>query len=203
MAPARPAPTIAPCASTSRSGSTDPALLAANVTFVLVTENLADVSQRLVRSPQTIEVEVPRPDEAERLRFLTAVRDAAWYAARSDIPPARLAQLMSGLTRIQLRQIVSSVDERGGKLDAKVLREQKKAVIEAECYGLLEYVESRFGLDMVSGHEGVKARWRRAADAILAGACRRADGLPHRRTGRLGQDLSSSTASPARSASRA
>ena len=155
--------------------STDPALLAANITFVLITENLADVSQRLVRSPQTVEVEVPRPDEAERLQFLRAVRDSAWYASRSDIPVERLAQLMSGLTRIQLRQILSSIDEHGGRLDARALREQKKAVIEAECYGLLEYVESRHGLDMVSGHEGVKARLRRAADAILAG---RLQGVP-------------------------
>jgi AAA+ superfamily predicted ATPase len=152
--------------------STDPALLAANITFVLVTENLADLSQRLVRSPQTVEIEVPRPDEAERLQFLSATRDAAWYASTSDIPVERLAQLLSGLTRIQLRQILASVDEHGGRLDARVLREQKKAVIEAECYGLLEYVESRFGLDMVSGHEGVKARLRRAAEAILAGRLR-------------------------------
>jgi ATP-dependent 26S proteasome regulatory subunit len=149
--------------------STDPALLAANVTFVLVTENLADVSSRLVRSPQTVEVEVPRPDEAERRQFLDAVRGPEWYQATSDIPVARLAQMTSGLTRIQIRQILSSVDEHRGRLDVKALREQKKAVIEAECYGLLEYVESRFGLDMVSGHDGVKARLRRAAQAILAG----------------------------------
>jgi SpoVK/Ycf46/Vps4 family AAA+-type ATPase len=45
-------------------------------------------------------------------------------------------------------------------------------VIEAECYGLLEYVESRFSLDMVSGHDGVKARLRRAAKAILSGRLR-------------------------------
>ena len=55
--------------------STDPALLAANVTFVLVTENLADISSRIVRSPQTVEVEVERPDEADRLRFLQSIRD--------------------------------------------------------------------------------------------------------------------------------
>jgi hypothetical protein len=155
--------------------STDPALLAANVTFVLVTENLADVSSRIVRSPQTVEVEVARPDEAERLQFLRAVRDPGWYEATSDIPVARLAQMTSGLTRIQMRQILSSVDEHRGRLDVKALREQKKAVIEAECYGLLEYVESRFGLDMVSGHDGVKARLRRAAQAILAG---RLQGVP-------------------------
>jgi ATP-dependent 26S proteasome regulatory subunit len=155
--------------------ATDPALLGANVSIVLVTENLADVSARVVRSPQTVEVEVERPNEAERLAFLRAARDAAWYADRSELPVERLAQLTSGLTRIQLRQILSSVDERGGRLDAQALREQKKAVIEAECYGLLEYVESRFGLDMVAGHEGVKARLRRASAAVLAG---RLQGVP-------------------------
>lgn len=152
--------------------STDPALLAANITFVLLTENLADVSARIVRSPHIIEIEVARPDRAERLAYLQAVRSTDWYQTRSEIPVERLAELMSGLTRIQLRQILSSVDERGVKLDGKALREQKKAVIEAECYGLLEYVESRFGLDMVSGHDGVKARLRRAAKAILAGRLR-------------------------------
>ena len=155
--------------------ATDPALLAANVTVVLVTENLADLSARIVRSPQTVEVEVTRPDEAERLDYLQAVRPAEWFTTNSDVPVARLAQVTSGLTRIQLRQILASIDEHGTRLDARALREQKKAVIEAECYGLLEYVESRFGLDMVAGHEGVKARLRRAAQAILAG---RLQGVP-------------------------
>jgi hypothetical protein len=152
--------------------ATDPALLSANVTFVLITENLADISSRVVRSPQTVEVEVERPDEAERLAFLQAIRPAAWFADKSDLPAQRLAQLTSGLTRIQLRQILSSVDERGTKLDPATLRDQKKAVIEAECFGLLEYVESKHGLDMVSGHDGVKQRLRRAAQAIMAGRLR-------------------------------
>jgi hypothetical protein len=152
--------------------STDPALLAANITFVLVTENLADISSRIVRSPQTVETAIARPDETDRLRFLTAIRSPEWFATRSELPPGRLAQLTSGLTRIQLRQVVASVDEMGVRLDAGILRAQKKAVIEAECFGLLEYVESKFDLDMVSGHDGVKARLRRAAQAILAGRLR-------------------------------
>jgi len=152
--------------------ATDPALLSANVTFVLITENLADISSRIVRSPQTVEVEVDRPDEAERLAFVEAIRNAEWFSTKSELPAARLAQQTSGLTRIQLRQILSSIDERGTKLDLATLRDQKKAVIEAECFGLLEYVESRFELDMVSGHDGVKQRLRRAAQAIQAGRLR-------------------------------
>jgi SpoVK/Ycf46/Vps4 family AAA+-type ATPase len=152
--------------------ATEPALLSANITFVLITENLADISSRIVRSPQTVEVEVDRPDEPERLAFLQTIRPADWFSSKSDLPAARLAQQTSGLTRVQLRQILSSVDERGSRLDATTLRLQKKAVIEAECFGLLEYVESRFSLDMVSGHEGVKQRLRRAAQAIMAGRLR-------------------------------
>jgi SpoVK/Ycf46/Vps4 family AAA+-type ATPase len=152
--------------------STDPALLASNVTFVLITENLADISTRIVRSPQTIEIEIERPAERERHDFLLSIRDAKWFESNSEVPAERLAQLTSGLTRIQLRQILSSVDQQKGKLDATTLRAQKKSVIEAECFGLLEYVESRFTLEMVSGHEGVKERLRRAAGAILSGRLR-------------------------------
>jgi AAA+ superfamily predicted ATPase len=152
--------------------STDPALLAANVTFILVTENLADINTRIVRSPQTIEIEVTRPNEEERLAFVNSIRDAEWFKTRSELPAERLAQLTSGLTRVQLRQILAFVDEHGARLEASTLREQKKAVIEAECFGLLEYVESKFALEMVSGHEGVKQRLRRAAQAILAGRLR-------------------------------
>jgi AAA+ superfamily predicted ATPase len=152
--------------------ATDPALLASNVTFVLVTENLADISARIVRSPQTVEIEVPRPDEADRLAFLQAIRGPEWFAQKSALPAARLAQLTSGLTRVQLRQILAAVDEHGTTLDAATLRDHKKAVIEAECFGLLEYVESSFSLEMVSGHDGVKQRMRRAAHAILAGRLR-------------------------------
>lgn len=155
--------------------ATDPALLAANVTIVLVTENLSDISARIVRAPQTVEIEVARPELDERRQFLQAARPAEWYATKSDIPADRLAQILSGLTRIQMRQILASVDEHGGRLDTKIVREQKKAVIEAECYGLLEYVESRFTLDAVAGHDGVKQRFRKAAHAILAG---RLQGVP-------------------------
>ena len=152
--------------------ATDPALLAANVSFVLITENLADLSSRIIRSPQTVEIEIQRPDERERLAYLQALRNAQWFQQNSQLTAERLAQLTSGLTRIQLRQIVFSVDENKASLDAATLREQKKAVIEAECFGLLEYVESTVSLDMVAGHEGVKQRLRRAAQAIMAGRLR-------------------------------
>jgi SpoVK/Ycf46/Vps4 family AAA+-type ATPase len=152
--------------------ATDPALLSADVSIVLISENLSDLNARVIRSPQTVEIEVARPDESERLAFLKAVRPATWFQTRSSLEVERLANLTSGLTRIQLRQIVFAVDERNVMLDASELRRHKKSVIEAECFGLLEYVESSYSLDMVAGHDGVKERLRRAARAISAGRLR-------------------------------
>ena len=152
--------------------ATDPRLLGADISIVLLTENLADLNARLIRSPQTIEIEVERPDEPARLAYLRAIRDPQWYATRSRLAPERIASLTSGLTSVQLRQIVAAADERKVELDATLLREHKKSVIEAECYGLLEYVESTHSLDMVAGHDGVKERMRRAARAIMAGRLR-------------------------------
>lgn len=89
--------------------STDPALLAADVSIVLLTENLADLSTRVIRSPQTIEIELERPDESERLAYLRSLRAGDWWAARSDLAPERMASLTSGLTRVQLRDRKSVV----------------------------------------------------------------------------------------------
>ena len=71
--------------------STDPGLLAADITFVLITENLADIDARMVRSPQTVEIEIPRPNEDERLRFIRALRPDAWFKASSDLSADQLA----------------------------------------------------------------------------------------------------------------
>lgn len=152
--------------------ASDPSLLGADVSVVLLAENLSELNGRVIRSPRTVEIEVGRPDAAGREDFLRAIRAPKWYADRSDLAPERVASLTSGLTRIQLQQIVSLADERNVRLDMDMLREQKKAVIEAECFGLLEYVESSHSLDMVAGHAGVKQRMRRAAQAINAGRLR-------------------------------
>ncbi|MFL6292852.1 MAG: AAA family ATPase, partial [Thermoanaerobaculia bacterium] len=70
-----------------RKWSQDPVLLAKNIVIVMITESLAELDQKLVRSHGTREVEIVRPDPAERLTYLEAVRGPEWYAAKSDLPP--------------------------------------------------------------------------------------------------------------------
>ena len=134
-----------------RKWSQDPALLAKNIVVVLVTESLAEIDPKLVRSTGSREVEIVRPDAAERLEYLEAVRPADWYGKMSELPAQRLAELTAGLTRVQLAHVLDGADADNAKITRDGLRKIKKEVIEAEGLGLLEYVEPKYDLSMVAG----------------------------------------------------
>ncbi len=154
--------------------ATDPALLAANVSFVLVTENLADLEH--AHHPLAADGR-DRGRAAGRARSGSPIcrrcADAEWFqtAARSSRRTARPVHLGAHAHSASPDRVLGGPEQGRGWMP-RTLREQKKAVIEAECFGLLEYVESTFTLDMVAGHEGVKERLRRAARAIMAGRLR-------------------------------
>jgi len=151
-----------------RKWSQDPALLAKNMVVVLVTEGLAELDPKLLRS-NAREIEIVRPDPRERLEYLEAVRSPEWWTKTCELPPARLAELTAGMTRTQLAQLLDGADAAGEKLTRDQVRRSKKEVIEAEGLGLLEYVEPKYDLSMVAGMAAVKERLRRAARAIARG----------------------------------
>lgn len=152
-----------------RKWSQDPVLLAKNIVVVLVTESLAELDPKLLRSHSTREIEIVRPDPRERLEYLEAVRAADWYGRMSDLPAARLAELTAGMTRVQIGQLLDGADAHGERLTRDLVRQVKKEVIETEGLGLLEYVEPKYDLSMVAGMPAVKDRLRRAARAIARG----------------------------------
>jgi SpoVK/Ycf46/Vps4 family AAA+-type ATPase len=152
-----------------RRWAQDPVLLAKNVVLVLVTESLADLDPQLRRAHAAREIEIQRPDQAERLAFLSAVRPADWYAGHAELPPERLAELTAGMNRVQLGQLLDGVDAEGGTLSRERVRDIKKQAIETEGLGLLEYVEPKYDLSMVAGMPAVKERLRRAARALARG----------------------------------
>ncbi len=152
----------------------DPLLLRSDFTLVLIAENLNDLSRPFIQSPYNAELEVQFPDLDERQRFvewfLTTARDGrARYDALSDVADLTLAQNTAGLGYVQLRTILADVLENERRLTFEVLSDKKKELIEAEAYGLLEFVETGYTLDMVAGHAEAKAHLRAAAEAIKAG----------------------------------
>jgi AAA+ superfamily predicted ATPase len=155
--------------------ATSPHVKRLNMAFVLMDEKRADLSERLTGNPHVASIEVPLPTEPERADFVNATMDAAALAGFSDYNATQLAALTAGISLTDLNVIVQSAREGGRRLDSKVFRELKKLLIERQCHGLLEFIEPKWTLDTVVGHEAAKARLREDAALLKRGSL---DSLP-------------------------
>jgi SpoVK/Ycf46/Vps4 family AAA+-type ATPase len=136
----------------------------------MVDEKLADVSDRLAGNPHVATIEVPLPDEKERDTFIRASTWDAPLDAFSDFGAAQLAALTAGISLTDLNVLVQSARESGKRLDATVFRALKKRLLERQCRGLLEFIEPRWTLDTVVGHDAAKQRLRDDAALLKRGA---------------------------------
>ena len=146
----------------------DSSFLSRDFSLVLITDSMTELSPRVTRHPYASLVEVELPNESERagyIRFRLGDRDLKDVC---DVPIEPLAQLTSGLSRVQLQRIMNEALG-GTRLTLDELKARKKEIIQAECHGLLEFIEPRFNLDVVSGHVGAKRLLRSAAKAIKDG----------------------------------
>ncbi len=142
-----------------------------NMAFVLVDEKLADVSERLSGNPHVATIEVPLPDETERARFIEASAGVGIdLRAFSDFDTKELAKLTAGISLADLNVLVESAREGGKRLDGAVFRSLKKRLLERQCRGLLEFIEPKWTLDTVVGHEAAKQRLREDAALLKRGA---------------------------------
>ena len=142
-----------------------------NMAFVLIDPRLSSVSERLTSNPHVASIEVPLPDEAERAAFLTAQVTASGkdLAAVSDYSVVELGKLTAGIGLTDLEVLVRSALEGNRRLDRNYFRELKKRLIERQAQGLLEFVEPKWGLDTVVGHEAAKKRLLDDAELIKRG----------------------------------
>lgn len=153
----------------------DPAFLAADLTICLIAENQTELNLGIAQNPGVTSIFIPLPDEAERLEFIRWQLAATPIPTGSEVTAETLAKLSSGLKRVQLQSLISHAVQNYQPLTLRFLSQRKKELIEAEAGGLLEFVQSRFDLSLVAGHEQAKRKLRDAASAIRAG---RADVLP-------------------------
>ena len=153
----------------------NPAFLQADITICLIAENLSELNAGLVQNPAVAGILIPLPDERERLAFIRQQLAATPLPPGSDVTEEALAALGAGLKRVHLQGLISHAVENRQPLTLKLLRQRKKELIEAESGGLLEFIQSRFDLSMVAGHEPAKKKLKDAASALRAG---RTDVLP-------------------------
>lgn len=153
----------------------DSLFLAADFTIILLTENLSDINHNLIQNPFTSDIRIPLPDESDRMNYLKEEYDSRLFEQISDISKPVAAQMTAGLGFLNLKNILASAEQNSEKITWSSLSDIKKKLIEAEAYGLLEFVHTRYTLDSVAGHKEVKNHLRSAAKALKQG---RRDVLP-------------------------
>jgi AAA+ superfamily predicted ATPase len=146
-----------------------------NMAFLMIDEKLSDVSDRLTGNPHVATIEVPLPGQPVREAFIKATTADTTVKDFSDFEAAELATLTAGISLTDLNVLIQSARESGKRLDANAFRALKKRLLERQCHGLLEFIEPRWTLDTVVGHEAAKARLREDAALLKRGAL---DSLP-------------------------
>ncbi len=144
---------------------------------VLVDERRSDVSDRVTGNPHVATIEVPLPSEPERLGFLREVvtrgsngSGPTDWARVSDYTVEQLATLSAGMSLTDLGTLVRAATRGGPRLDSRVFRDLKKRLLERQGQGLLEFIEPKWKLDIVIGHEAAKQRLRDDAALLARGA---------------------------------
>jgi len=163
------------CLVTLNRWAVNPLFTEGDISIILLTENLADISPRLAGSPATVKVSVPFPGEAVRQSFLDSKQRDGKLILDRGLNTTQIAAVTNGLNLMNLNRLISENHETNEVLTLEYLRQKKKEIIETEAAGLLEFMETDYNLSHVSGHGFVKKRFKNAARAIKLG---RLDVLP-------------------------
>jgi AAA+ superfamily predicted ATPase len=140
------------------SWAQNPYIKRSNVAFCLVADKLSEMNDRLLESPHVATVEIPLPSREERESFVLCTSVGDELKTMTDFTAAELAELSSGLTLVNLDVLLSQAKRSNRRVDGGRFRALKKAMIERQCQGLVEFVEPRHNLDTVVGHEAGKQR---------------------------------------------
>jgi AAA+ superfamily predicted ATPase len=163
------------CMVTFSRWASDPKFINGDISIILLTENLADISSRLAGSPSTVKINVPFPDTKVRESFLHSREKEGKLLLERGLSSEKLASVTSGVNLMNLNRLAAESYEENKPLSLDFMRQKKKEIIENEAAGLLEFMETSFNLSHVSGHDFVKKRFKNAAKAIKMG---RHDVLP-------------------------
>jgi SpoVK/Ycf46/Vps4 family AAA+-type ATPase len=149
--------------------ASNPYIKRANIAFILIDSRLSDVHERLTSSAHVATLELPLPDETVRAAWLENQMQGSDVASYSDFDAPTLAKLTAGTSLTDLDVLVRSSRETGQRLDDKQFKARKKTLIERQAQGLLEFIEPKFGLDRVVGHEAAKKRLKEDAELLRLG----------------------------------
>jgi hypothetical protein len=149
-----------------RDWADDPLLAEHSLVTVLITENLNDLHPLLVNNPRAAKIKLPLPSTPE---ITEAVEHAlprfpkALEKFKDDGP--NLAAQLTGATQNAIDSLFKLKEYHDEPLQPADLVKLKKQLVEEECAGLIEFIESKRTLDDLHGQEKLKT-WLRQDVAL-------------------------------------
>jgi hypothetical protein len=153
-------------ASLIRDWSSETLLAGHALAAFLITENLNDLNPLIVNNPRAarIKVSLPSPGElTQALDFLSPSYTCALREYSGKLP--NMGQQLAGSTLGAIETLLKTREHSRQCLLPADLIKLKKQLVENDCNGLIEFVESTRSLDDLYGQEKVKA-WLRQDIAL-------------------------------------
>jgi hypothetical protein len=140
-----------------RDWTTDSLLTEHPMATFLVTENLNDLHPLLVNNPRSAHIKIPLPSPAELKRAFELMEDeykVSLSDCRGDFGP--YAHLLTGATLSAIESLLKTKEYRKQTLETGDLVKIKKDLVERECNGLVEFIDSKRTMDDLYGQEKIK-----------------------------------------------
>ena len=153
-------------ASLIRDWSSESLLAGHTLAAFLIAENLNDLNPLIVNNPRAarIKVSLPSPDElTQALEFLGPSYTCSLREYSGKLP--NMAQQLAGATLGAIETLLKTREYSRQCLLPADLIKLKKQLVENDCNGLIEFIESTRSLDDMYGQEKVKS-WLRQDIAL-------------------------------------
>ncbi len=127
---------------------------------LLIADNLSDLEPLIAFAPQSSLVRIPLPGPVELQSALGILQKEFTKTIPVGTDLALLANAMTGVSVSTLEQLTKVQAHSGNLLQASDLSAMKKAMVEHDASGLIEFVESTRTLDDYHGQDSLK-KWLR------------------------------------------
>lgn len=150
--------------------ASDPSWVDAQHVTVLLSETLNLLHRSLVENAYSAKLHIQLPDQQECQEYLEYLKtDFPELPNSIEVAWETLGSRVVGLSRVHIRHIVALALRNQQPITYKYLSGLKKELIEKECAGLLEFVDSRRTLADVAGMDNVKSWLKHDAELIRQG----------------------------------
>jgi len=150
-----------------RGWFTDPAFIRGQGVVILITETLASLNEALVNLPFLTLIQVPRPDDIQRQRYLRYLKKT--HEVTLALKEKEAVFYTGGLTLQDLHQMVLGARHTKTELTASMIFEQTQEAIEKELSGNVEFPIINYDFSAVIGAKKLLAKLEEMKACILSG----------------------------------